>query len=87
MRCVKKIHLQGVKKRLGLEGGGQDVGGNVEEILKNDWREKRPYSSVSFIGNPDWVSSRSDELRAYQRERRSQWRERHRKQFAVAHSP
>ena len=27
----------------------------IEEILQNDWKEKKGYSSVSFIGNPYWV--------------------------------
>ena len=35
----------------------------VEEILKNDWKEKKPYSSKPFIGNPDWVIERIKEIR------------------------
>ena len=35
----------------------------VEEILKNDWKEKRSYSSAPFIGNPDWVFEKTRELR------------------------
>lgn len=35
----------------------------VDTIVKNDWREKRPYSSTAFIGNPDWVKYRYFQLR------------------------
>lgn len=31
-------------------------------ILENDWKEKRKYSSQSFIGSPDWVILRYNQL-------------------------
>jgi hypothetical protein len=34
----------------------------VKEILMNDWKEKRPYSSIYFIGNPEWVQKKNREL-------------------------
>jgi putative transposase len=36
--------------------------GMVEEILKNDWKEKKSYSSAQFIGNPDWVIEKKRRL-------------------------
>ena len=35
----------------------------VDEILMNDWKEKKDYSSESFIGNPEWVTMRYLELK------------------------
>jgi len=48
----------------------------VQEILKNDWKEKRPYSSVAFIGNPDWVQGRLEQLKIFQRLQRQSWKTR-----------
>jgi len=45
----------------------------VEQILKNDWKEKRPYSSVAFIGNPDWVEGRMNQLKLYRSLQRQSW--------------
>jgi len=47
----------------------------VEEILKDDWKEKKPYSSQPFIGDPNWVKRKSEELRAKRREMRERWKE------------
>ena len=35
----------------------------VDEILKNDWKEKKSYSSAPFIGNPDWVIQKNRRLK------------------------
>jgi len=35
----------------------------VEEILKCDWKDKKPYSSAPFIGNPQWVIEKTKELK------------------------
>lgn len=48
----------------------------VEAVLKNDWKEKRPYSSTSFIGNPIWVEFKSQQLQAFQKRQRKEWKER-----------
>lgn len=53
----------------------------VEEILKNDWREKRPYSSCPFIGNPDWVHRKTFELRENSRSRYLLWKQKYREKF------
>lgn len=53
----------------------------IEEILKNDWKEKKPYSSVPFIGDPDWVIKKSLELKEISRERFQRWRERYKEKF------
>jgi putative transposase len=59
----------------------------VEDILKNDWKEKRPYSSIPFIGNPDWVKEKSRGLRELCRRKQMKWRERHRRKFVSNNSP
>lgn len=53
----------------------------VEEILKNDWKEKKPYSSYPFIGNPDWVLRKTFELREKSRSRHLLWRRNYREKF------
>lgn len=53
----------------------------VEEILKNDWKEKKPYSSTCFIGNPDWVRRKNAELKRIRQQRWWEWTERYRKKF------
>ena len=53
----------------------------VEEILKNDWNEKRPYSSVHFIGNPKWVKKKNEELIRVRRQKWGEWKERYKKKF------
>lgn len=35
----------------------------IEEILQNDWHEKRYYSSLPFIGNPDWITEQTYRLK------------------------
>lgn len=59
----------------------------VEEILKDDWKEKRPYSSSPFIGNPSWVLKKSQALKRLCKTKRNQWRARYRKQFLANDSP
>jgi len=56
----------------------------VKKILKNDWKEKRPYSSVAFIGNPDWVEGRMEQLRTFLKLRRKFWKARFLERFGLA---
>ena len=35
----------------------------------NDWRDKKPYSSMLFIGDPDWVKIRVENLESIKREK------------------
>lgn len=42
----------------------------IEDILQDDWKQKRPYSSVSFIGNPAWVKAKHEALKKLMREKR-----------------
>ncbi len=58
----------------------------IAEILKNDWKEKRPYSSVAFIGNPEWVMGRTEALKSIRRERFRLWKAIHRQRFARSNS-
>jgi len=53
----------------------------VKEILKNDWKEKRPYSSIPFIGNPDWVAGRMEQLKLFRRLKRKSWLSRFHEKF------
>lgn len=46
----------------------------VEEILLHDWKEKKDYSSVSFIGNPDWVWEKVIKIRQSLNEKKKDWR-------------
>jgi putative transposase len=56
----------------------------ITKILGNDWKEKRPYSSVAFIGNPDWVQARMDQLKTFQSLQRKSWRTRFLERFGSA---
>jgi len=58
----------------------------VRKILKNDWKEKRSYSSVPFIGNPDWVEGRMEQLRTFLRLRRKSWETRFLEKFGLVSS-
>ena len=53
----------------------------VTEILRNDWKEKKPYSSSYFIGDPEWVTRKHRELREIQSEQYAAWRERYINRF------
>lgn len=53
----------------------------VEKILQNDWKEKRPYSSVAFIGNPTWVEGRLEQLKLFQNLQRKSWKTRFLERF------
>lgn len=44
----------------------------VDEIMERDGLEKKNYSRVYAIGDPDWVKSRYEELQALRKSRRSQ---------------
>lgn len=56
----------------------------VAEILRNDWKEKKPYSSVCFIGNPTWVIRKNQELLKIKREQHARWRKRYKERFRLA---
>lgn len=56
----------------------------VRKILQNDWKEKRPYSSVPFIGDPDWVEGRSEQLRTFMALQRKSWKTRFWEKFGKA---
>jgi len=53
----------------------------IEEILKNDWKEKQPYSSTCFIGDPNWVHRRTREIKAIRKHQYADWKERHALRF------
>ncbi len=53
----------------------------VEDILKDDWKEKRPYSSLPFIGNPDWVKKKTQNLIKIRRQQIHRWKLRYREKF------
>lgn len=36
----------------------------ITEILNNDWHQKKYYSSIPFIGNPDWVIKQTQKLKS-----------------------
>ena len=47
----------------------------VETILMNDWRDKKPYSSMLFIGDPDWVKIRVENLESIKREKYQRYKQ------------
>lgn len=53
----------------------------VEDILKADWEMKKEYSSIPFIGNPDWVSKKYQKLREIRRQKHLEWRQRFEARF------
>jgi len=53
----------------------------IDEILKNDWQEKQPYSSVCFIGDPEWATAKHQELREIQKARVAVWKAIYRQRF------
>lgn len=56
----------------------------IHHILENDWKEKRPYSSVPFIGNPDWVAGRMEQLKIFQSLQRKSWMTRFKEKFGLS---
>jgi len=56
----------------------------IEEILKNDWKEKKPYSSTCFIGNPSWVTWQSRQLKETRKAQYEDWQARHYQRFGGA---
>lgn len=48
----------------------------VADILRCDWKEKKPYSSIWFIGNPEWVRRKSRDLRRARVQKIRDWLER-----------
>jgi len=55
----------------------------VEAILQNDWKEKKPYSSVPFIGEPEWVKIRFEALQLLNKTRRMKWQEGFKVKFGI----
>jgi len=53
----------------------------IEEILRSDWKEKRPYSSAPFVGNPAWVEAKIKQLRESISEKKKIWRKQFEKVF------
>ena len=47
----------------------------VETILMNDWRDKKPYSSILFIGNPDWVKCKVENLKIIKKEKYQRYKQ------------
>ena len=54
---------------------------NQKEILKNDWKEKKQYSSVYFIGNPDWVIKKNALLKIQHQKLIDRWKKRYQEKF------
>lgn len=54
----------------------------VEAILKNDWKEKKPYSSVQFIGDPEWVTGRMEQLKLFTTLQRKSFQTRFKEKFS-----
>lgn len=59
----------------------------VRFIVENDYKkpkdkiERKPYSTVAYIGNPEWVKAKYENLRAYCRQRKNEWRKNHEKLY------
>lgn len=53
----------------------------VEQILKHDWKEKKPYSSTPFIGNPEWVSEKIKILKQQISLQQTAWKSRFKEKF------
>jgi Transposase and inactivated derivatives len=56
----------------------------VEAILLDDWKEKKPYSSAPFIGDPEWVKVRFEALQLFNKSRRIKWKEEFKAKFETA---
>jgi putative transposase len=54
----------------------------VEAILKDDWKEKKPYSSAPFIGDPQWVIGRMEQLKLFTRLQRKSFQTRFLEKFS-----
>ncbi|MDL1870907.1 hypothetical protein FBR05_01725 [Deltaproteobacteria bacterium PRO3] len=55
----------------------------IHHILQNDWKEKRPYSSTPFIGNPDWITARMEQLKICTSLQRKSWLSRFKLKFGI----
>lgn len=53
----------------------------IQQILKNDWKKKQPYSSACFIGDPDWVTGRIEQMKTFQSLQRKSWKTRFLEKF------
>ncbi len=54
----------------------------VEQILKDDWKKKEPYSSIPYIGDPTWVTLRVAQLNQIRSEKFKYWKDAFRKKFS-----
>ncbi|MCB1214323.1 MAG: transposase [Deltaproteobacteria bacterium] len=54
----------------------------VAFILENDWKEKRPYSSSLFIGNPQWVAQKTQALKKAKQFKYQLWKKNFKAKFA-----
>ena len=55
----------------------------ISKILKYDWKVKKPYSSIPFIGNPIWVNQRIKTLKEAQANYYRDWKIRHERRFGT----
>lgn len=53
----------------------------VNEILRNDWRQKKPYSSRLFIGDPAWVTRQTRQIKAIRKTQHAEWQKRYIRRF------
>jgi len=53
----------------------------VNEILRNDWRQKKPYSSSLFIGDPVWVTWQTRQIKAIRKTQYANWQKRYIRRF------
>jgi len=52
----------------------------IEKLLRNPW-EKRPYTTIKFIGSKNWVMLKTKQLRSANRKRRLEWLENYKLKF------
>lgn len=57
--------------------------GIVAELLRADWRTKQPYSSIPYIGNPEWVLNKWASLKAHRNAQHHRWHERFRERYGT----
>ena len=56
----------------------------VNDILKSDWKEKKPYSSLPFIGNPIWVEEKTKKLRQKKAQKLALWKLKFKQKFVAS---
>jgi len=70
-------------EKLGTTGSERQIKylAMIEEILRSDWKEKRPYSSAPFVGNPIWVEVKTKQLRESISEKKKSWQKKFKEIF------